>query len=182
MGKKKIIDEKGNKTNRRLFLEYSARLITGGYALALIGCGDAGDDEVGSPIKPDSPPVANLPPQKEPPQGDPPIAGVEVRMSNALKQVGGGQQVSDSKVLTELGTKEAIVLVRVDENTVAANTILCTHQQCKLNYNDREKRLDCPCHGSRFDLNGKVIQGPAHKPLTHFKATIQANSVFLEKE
>jgi Rieske Fe-S protein len=71
-------------------------------------------------------------------------------------------------------------LVRVDEKTIAANTMDCTHQMCDVGYNAKAKSLDCPCHGSRFDLNGKVLNGPALKALTHFKTTIQGNSVFLE--
>ena len=107
--------------------------------------------------------------------------GIEGLKITALKQVGGSQKVSDREVLDALNAGGAILLVRVDKKTVAANTIACTHQQCDVAYNDRRESLDCPCHGSRFDLNGKVVQGPAGRPLTHFKATIHEDSVFLEE-
>lgn len=39
----------------------------------------------------------------------------------------------------------------------------CSHLGCKLNYNKQEKTWDCPCHGSRFDESGKLLENPAEK-------------------
>lgn len=37
----------------------------------------------------------------------------------------------------------------------------CPHLKCSLIFNEVEKTWDCPCHGSRFDIDGKCIQGPS---------------------
>ena len=41
----------------------------------------------------------------------------------------------------------------------------CPHMGCNLIYNEIEKTFDCPCHGSRFDLNGNPISAPANKKI-----------------
>lgn len=52
----------------------------------------------------------------------------------------------------------------------AANLIIprphrCTHMGCSLCFNRQEGTYDCPCHGSRYRKDGKVIDGPAQNPL-----------------
>jgi Rieske Fe-S protein len=45
---------------------------------------------------------------------------------------------------------------------------LCTHLQCPLGYSARSQLVECPCHGSTFQLDGKVRHGPARAPLSSY--------------
>lgn len=48
---------------------------------------------------------------------------------------------------------------------------VCPHQGCHVHWNQMEKTWDCPCHGSRFDTQGKVLNGPALTNLEHVEIT-----------
>ncbi|GAA4012076.1 FAD-dependent oxidoreductase [Allokutzneria multivorans] len=48
---------------------------------------------------------------------------------------------------------------------VHAVSLRCTHLGCLVRFNGAERSWDCPCHGSRFDVDGAVLEGPATKPL-----------------
>jgi Rieske Fe-S protein len=71
---------------------------------------------------------------------------------------------------------EPAVIAR-DARGLYAMTITCTHQGCDLEAvgTGNTARLDCPCHGSRFDQNGSVINGPAEAPLAHFAVELDSN-------
>jgi glycine/D-amino acid oxidase-like deaminating enzyme/nitrite reductase/ring-hydroxylating ferredoxin subunit len=55
---------------------------------------------------------------------------------------------------------------RDESGFVHAVSPICTHRGCQVQFNNAERTWDCPCHGSRFDVDGKVIHGPAVRDLT----------------
>jgi glycine/D-amino acid oxidase-like deaminating enzyme/nitrite reductase/ring-hydroxylating ferredoxin subunit len=54
---------------------------------------------------------------------------------------------------------------RDDDGVLHAVSARCTHLGCVVGWNAAERSWDCPCHGSRFGVDGEVLQGPAVEPL-----------------
>jgi Rieske Fe-S protein len=54
----------------------------------------------------------------------------------------------------------------------------CTHAGCSVN-EVVDGTINCPCHGSKFNLDGSVAQGPATTPLATKAVTVQGDSIVL---
>jgi Rieske Fe-S protein len=54
---------------------------------------------------------------------------------------------------------------RDDDGVLHAVSTTCTHMACAVVWNGAERSWDCPCHGSRFNWDGTVLEGPAVKDL-----------------
>jgi len=66
-----------------------------------------------------------------------------------------------------------------DEAGLYALSALCTHLGCTVG--ETETSFECPCHGSRFNLHGATLQGPASKPLEHLDLSLSTdNKVVLD--
>ncbi|MBU2494251.1 MAG: ubiquinol-cytochrome c reductase iron-sulfur subunit [Bacteroidetes bacterium] len=55
-----------------------------------------------------------------------------------------------------------------DGKGIYAQSAICTHLGCTVNWQAGEKEYHCPCHGSKFDKDGKNIAGPAPRPLDRY--------------
>ena len=58
-----------------------------------------------------------------------------------------------------------VAAFRDEEGALHAVSAVCTHMGCLVGWNEVDRTWDCPCHGSRFALDGEVIHGPAVKAL-----------------
>ncbi len=69
----------------------------------------------------------------------------------------------EGAVIRQGATKLAVY--RDDASALHVCSAICTHLGCVVSWNSAEKSWDCPCHSSRFDVDGQVLHGPAPTPL-----------------
>lgn len=129
----------GDCINRREFLKTSATVAAG--ALVVAGCGNG---QFGPTALSDAGP-----------NGIPTDGPKLITVSDFpdLAETGRLVQVADLRAAK-----------RLTATTFAAYSLICTHQGCAAAVQDGTQ-IVCPCHGSRFDANGNVINGPAARPL-----------------
>ncbi|GAA3214012.1 hypothetical protein GCM10020256_14480 [Streptomyces thermocoprophilus] len=85
--------------------------------------------------------------------------GDRLRPGGSLGSLGPGQGA-----VVRVGT-ERLAVYRDDDGDTHALSARCTHLGCLVAFNSAERAWECPCHGSRFDIDGEVVQGPAVRPL-----------------
>jgi Rieske Fe-S protein len=75
------------------------------------------------------------------------------------------------------GFSDKLIVMRVDETTVATLSDICTHLGCDVEFVAENKSMHCPCHGSRFTTDGAVTAGPAARPLKKYECSLDAVGV-----
>ncbi|MDP9079652.1 MAG: FAD-dependent oxidoreductase [Bacteroidota bacterium] len=84
---------------------------------------------------------------------------IGIKETDSLKRL----QPGTGKVVEIDGEK--IAAYRDEKGHIHALSPVCTHAKCIVNWNNEEKSWDCPCHGARYDIDGRVLTGPATKDL-----------------
>lgn len=141
-------NEESNSNQRRQFLRQAAVVTMAGAVAGFVLEHTANADEKAAPAE-----------HKK----------LHLPLSGELATIGGSAIVE----VKENYEARKVIVARVDANTLAACSAVCTHQGCEVGYDDGAKQWACPCHGSRYSLDGQVVQGPAIDPLEQFKAALE---------
>ena len=85
-------------------------------------------------------------------------------------------RVDGWKVISE---KSTAWVVKLSKDQVVAYAPQCTHLGCAYHWDQEKDQFVCPCHNSLFSLEGKVLDGPAPRPLDRFQTKLQGNELLL---
>lgn len=94
---------------------------------------------------------------------------IETRQHPELLIAGG------SIIIEPDGMLGPIILINTDGKTFNAVSAVCAHMGCTVGVT--KNFLLCPCHGSTYDLEGKVVRGPAAKSLYKFKTEVENGTI-----
>ena len=68
-----------------------------------------------------------------------------------------------------------VILVRIGESDFRAFTATCTHLDCIVEYQPKQKRIFCNCHNGEYDLNGINVGGPPPRPLAPYQVNVASD-------
>ena len=75
--------------------------------------------------------------------------------------------------------KSTAWVVKKPDGGITAFGPQCTHLGCAYHWDEGKNDFLCPCHNSLFAIDGKVISGPAPRPLDRYAVKIEGNKLFL---
>lgn len=73
-----------------------------------------------------------------------------------------------------------ILIATLEDGTYLASSADCTHMSCTVAFEARAKEWVCDCHGSRFALDGKVLEGPADEPLPQAQVRVEGDQLIVD--
>jgi len=115
-----------------------------------------------------------------------PVFGSEVKDDKSMKV-----NLSDYEALTDVGAfvviKEVqiggqtdnLIIVHKSETEYLVFSSVCRHKKCNVKYKKEKAVFVCPCHGSTYDLTGKVMKGPSTQNIPQYKVQIKDGALII---
>lgn len=97
---------------------------------------------------------------------------VPVEMSFRRNRIDGWKVISE---------KSTAWVVKTADNKITAFGPQCTHLGCAYHWEDGKNEFLCPCHTSLFGIDGRVISGPAPRPLDRYETKVDGNKLLVGK-
>lgn len=76
--------------------------------------------------------------------------------------------------------QQAVWVIRSDEQHYTVFHPRCTHLGCAYRWETEKHEFVCPCHGGRYDINGRVIGGPPPRSLDALATKVEGGKLFVQ--
>ena len=105
------------------------------------------------------------------------VGGVADLAVGEPRQLDYMQAVQDGWLTTKF--HKAVWAVKQADGRVTVFSPLCTHLGCGYHWDDPDRKFKCPCHGSVYDVTGKVLGGPAPRHLDVLPSKVENGRLFV---
>ncbi len=92
-------------------------------------------------------------------------------------QADGGFKVIKEVQIGDL--TDNLIIVRKSENEYLVFSSICRHKKCNVRYKGDRDLFVCPCHGSNYDMTGKVVKGPSTGNLPQYLAKVSGRKLVI---
>jgi Rieske Fe-S protein len=100
----------------------------------------------------------------------------QIRVNTPEEVVFRKTRIDGWKVTSE---KSTAWVLRTSEKDVVAFSPQCPHLGCAYHWDERNKEFLCPCHTSTFAPDGRVLSGPAPRPLDRLKVKVEGTKLLV---
>jgi len=100
----------------------------------------------------------------------------KLQLKNPVEMMFRKNAVDGWKVSSE---QQTAWVVKLSEQQIVAFGPQCTHLGCAYHWEERSSEFLCPCHSSVFSVDGKVVSGPAPRPLDRYDTKIENGKLLL---
>ena len=103
---------------------------------------------------------------------------LDSRVEQAV-EVGPLSEFSPGQGRLVTGSHKPFWVILAANKEIIALPAICTHLHCILEWDEKNRRLLCPCHRGAFDLNGNVLSGPPPRPLERLSVMVKGGHIYV---
>jgi len=78
--------------------------------------------------------------------------------------------------------EHSVWVVKKPDGSVTVFSPICPHLGCGYRWDEQTKHFECPCHASVYDIDGKVLGGPAPRPLDTLPTKMEDGKLYVKYE
>ncbi len=113
------------------------------------------------------------------PEGTAETPAVSEPRTDGFKEFATVQEL-DEKGKIKNSIADLLIIRNPANNAIVAVNPVCTHQGCSVDWKADAKEFVCPCHSSKFAVDGAVVNGPATQPLGTYEVKEEGGAVLVK--